>query len=254
MTSPKLTRRLRSVWMCLKNFGKLQQGSGLTVTSRSHPPSQWTFFLCVSCAINKQQLDRRFCGWEEREWEQQTEKRRGVIFYSKPARGGTGTSGKSLVCPLFPLLLFPSPPSLPLCSVFSPPLPCCEPGPPCGWGKGETGRSNATNLAVNPTPAAGVFEQLPSWPAGAPAAGGGEGEIGLPVFLTYGSRGERAAWDGRCLLQEQRGWSERGGGRGGGIFFFFFFFCCALVKIKLRIVCLYISFLDPAPGYLRTHK
>lgn len=114
MTSPKLTRRLRLVWMCLKNFGKLQQGSGLTVTSRSHPPSQWTsFFVCVSCAINKQQLDRRFCGWEEREWEQQTEKRRGVIFTRSQREEGTGPLG-SLWFALFSLFSFfpPLPPCL----------------------------------------------------------------------------------------------------------------------------------------------
>lgn len=143
-------------------------------------------------------------------------------FYSKPARGGNGTSGKSLVCPLFPLLLFPSPPSLTLCSVFSPPLPCCEPGPPVGEVKGKPVgvTQQIWQLTQHQPPV--CLSSCHRDQRGLPWRE--EGGIGLPVFLTYGSRGERAAWDGRCLLQEQRGWSKRGGG-GGGFFFFLFLLC-----------------------------
>lgn len=149
---------------------------------------------------------------------------------------------ESLGCPLFLLLLFlssllPSPLGVLTSSLL------LRPRLPVGEVKHWRGnrRSNATNLAVNPTPTTGVFEVT----SGLPQQGSG-----FPFFLTYSSRGESAAWAGRCLLQEQRGWRERRRFTS----MLFFFCCCALVKIKLRIICLYTSFLDPAPGYPHTYK
>lgn len=81
--------------------------------------------------------------------------------------------------------------------------------------------------------------------------GGRRGGLGFPFFSpTAPEEREQLGMEGVCYRNKEDG--AKGEKEEEG--FFFFFFCCALVKIKLRIVCLYISFLDPAPGYLRTHK
>jgi len=74
----------------------------------------------------------------------------------------------------------------------------------------------------------------------------------LPTFDTYSSRGEKAACDGRCRLQEQ--W---GAGEGGGFSHMhcFWSFTCVLVKLWICTLCLWFFFsLHPAPRCVHALK
>ena len=170
-------------------------------------------------------------------------------FYSKPARGGTGTSGKSLVCPLFPHLLLPLPSlAASLLGVLTS-SPLLRPGaPPVGEVKGKpVGVTQQIWQLTQHQPLA-CLSSCHRDQRGLPRRDGGEGrESGFPFFSPMApEEREQLGMEGVCYRNKEDGAK---GGEGGGVFF-----CCALVKIKLRIVCLYISFLDPAPGYLCAHK
>lgn len=71
---------------------------------------------------------------------------------------------------------------------------------------------------------------------------------GFPFFTpTDPEERKQLGMEGVCYRNKEDGGRERGS----------HFFCSVLfvlVKIKLRIICLFIFFLDPAPGYPHAYK
>lgn len=118
------------IWLKSPSCGRNRRAA---VPSRSHSLHGST--LCASGLIYG---NRKPCAprWEERN----RKRRRTAVWFLCPkqreegwgAEGGGrgGTSKKSLRVALLSHFSFSSPPSLPLHSVFSPPVPCCDSGSP----------------------------------------------------------------------------------------------------------------------------
>lgn len=115
------------IWLKSPSCGRNRRAA---VPSRSHSLHGST--LCASRLIygNRKPWAPR---WEERNRKRQ----RTAVWFLYPKQreegwggGEGGTSKKSLRVALLSHFSFSSPPSLPLHSVFSPPVPCCDPGSP----------------------------------------------------------------------------------------------------------------------------
>lgn len=171
--------------------------------------------------------------------------RTAVWFFTQSSVRSDGDLWEVIGLPSSPFSSPPSPLSLSLVGVLtsSPLLRARLPVGEVKYWRGNR-QSNATNLAVNPIPTSGVFERLPQWPAGSRS----RDRASRFSHLRFQEERKRLGMEGVCWRKKQDEW------RKGGLLMFLFLFCCVLVKIKLWIICLYISFLDPAPGYPHTCK
>lgn len=124
-----LEKKQNEAWIWLKS-PSCGRNRHAAVPSRSHSLHGST--LCAPGLIYGNRKP-----WAPR-WEERNRKRRRTavwFLYPKQREEGWGpeeggTSKKSLRVALLSHFSFSFPPSLPLHSVFSPPVPCCDPGSP----------------------------------------------------------------------------------------------------------------------------